>query len=263
MILKNELPKHYCEIDYIENIIKILEDKLPNNLELYILNNDFNLPITLNNNTKVGIHIGNEVGWDTKNYDKLDIIFRFYQSEKCDNIKIFPINIGYNSSGNNQIYFISLKNINERSIDVFFKGQSTHRNNFFNNLALKKYKKNIVKTTGFRQGDTIEDYLETLSNSKICLVPKGLSSETFRYTEAFASGCIVITTEKISTWFYENSPAFFVQNWNEVNDEFIDKILELDLLIEKEKSLNYYQKYLSPQANANYILKILSEKKII
>jgi hypothetical protein len=101
-----------------------------------------------------------------------------------------------------------------------------------------------------------------LSNTKICLVPKGLSSETFRYTEAFASGCIVITTEKLPVWFYENSPAYFVKDWNVVDDEFIENLLKQDLKIEKEKSLQYYKEYLSVEATTNYIMKTLNQKGI-
>jgi hypothetical protein len=258
----NQLPQHYCEVDYITKILKILEEKLPENFDFYIYNNDYIPNIIKNDNIKIAIHVGNEVGWDISNYDKVDLIFRFYQSENCDFQKIFPINIGYNSSGNNEVSFLTEKDLPKRNIDVFFKGQKNHRENFFNNLRLNKYNQNIIQTDGFRQGDSIQTYVETLSNTKICLVPKGLSRETFRYTEAFASGCIVITTEKLSVWFYEKSPAYFVKNWSVVDDEFIENILNQDLKIEKEKSLQYYKEYLSPEATTNYIIKILNEKEM-
>jgi hypothetical protein len=144
MNLINELPNHYCQIDYLNKLFRCLEKKLPKNLDFYIFNPDFSPKILENNNIKIAIHIGNEVGFDTTNYDKVDLIFRFYQSEKCDYKKIFPINTGYNSSGNNEVLFVSEKNIDERTIDVFFKGQKTHRDYFFNSLKLNKYNYNCV-----------------------------------------------------------------------------------------------------------------------
>ena len=106
MNIINQLPQHYCEVNYIRKILTILEKKLPNNFDFYIYNNDYKPNIIMNDNIKIVIHVGNEIGWDTSNYDKVDLIFRFYQSEKCDLQKVFPINIGYNSSGNNEVSFL-------------------------------------------------------------------------------------------------------------------------------------------------------------
>jgi hypothetical protein len=106
------------------------------------------------------------------------------------------------------------------------------------------------------------EYLKTLSDTKICLVPKGVSYETFRYTEAFASGCIVITTVKpshVNTWFYENSPAIFIDSWSELTDDFITKILSSDINKKYNENIEYYNNYLSPESNSRFIINKINE----
>jgi hypothetical protein len=113
-------------------------------------------------------------------------------------------------------------------------------------------------TSGFREGINIIEYTNLLSNSKISLVPKGVSPETFRFSESFAAGCIVITTEKINVWYYENCPAIFINDWSELNQNLIDNIQNPDLI--RIKGIEYYEKYLSAKANANYILNKIKSK---
>jgi hypothetical protein len=252
----NFLPDHYCEMSYIGEIIKLLKSELDDSYDLHVLYEGNNENIVTNGNIKIGIHIGNEIPYNELNYDKLDIIFRFYHHNKCDLKKVYPINIGYNSSGNADINFNNTKKLNHRGIDVFFIGQKNNRYDFYHKInkinQVENYK--IIFTNGFRQGMGIDEYVRELSDVKICLVPNGLSNETFRYTEAFASGCIVITNININTWYYKDSPAFFINDWSEVTKDFINKILNMDLNGLYEKNINYYNNYLSPQANFNYIL---------
>jgi hypothetical protein len=116
-------------------------------------------------------------------------------------------------------------------------------------------------TSGFREGINIIEYANLLSNSKITLVPKGVSPETFRFSESFASGCVVITTEKINVWYYENCPAIFLNSWSELNQNLIDEILNYDYIDSlRIKSVDYYEKYLSAKANADYILNKIKSK---
>jgi len=252
------IPMNYSEVSYLNELLKILNNYLDDNFELYLIYRDFNVDILNNNKIKIGIHISNETTYDDKHYHELDIIFRFYLSEYCDYDKVFPINIGYNSSGYESIEFNSNTKIQDRQIDLFFWGQLSNRQNLFEN-SKRIFGKNILNfTSGFREGIDIIRYHKLLSNSKISLVPKGVSPETFRFSESFASGCIVITTEKLNVWYYENCPAIFINDWSELNQNLIDDVINSESI--RIKSIEYYDKYLSARANANYILEKIKSK---
>jgi hypothetical protein len=268
MIIQNELPSHFSELSYTQLITEELLKKFDDNYSLYFLHPDlhvsdglgFDEKIKNDTNYKIAIHTTNEVRYSPKYYEFFDIIFRNYLQEKCDYNKIFPINIGFNSSGQYNIYPNKGNKLSERTNDVFFMGNKLVRREFYNSINKLSDKYDISFTNGFRTGLSLQDYLDRLSNSKICLVPNGMSPETFRYSESFASGCIVITKDKINAWFYENSPAIFVNSWSEVTEEFINNILSSNIDEKYEQNLDYYEKYLSPKTNAEYIIKIIKEK---
>ena len=252
------IPRHYSEVSYLNELLKILNNHLDDNFELYLIYRDFNVDIPNNNKIKIGIHISNETTYDDKYYNKLDIIFRFYLSDYCDYDKVFPINIGYNSSGYESIEFNPNTKMQDRPINFFFCGQLSNRQELYEN-SKKLPGNNILEfTNGFREGIDVIKYHNLLSNSKISLVPKGVSPETFRFSESFASGCIVITTEKLNVWYYENCPAIFIDDWSELNQKLIDNIQNPDSI--RVKSIEYYEKYLSARANANYILDRIKSK---
>jgi hypothetical protein len=250
------IPRHYSEVSYLNELLKILNNQLNDDFELYVIYRDFNVDINTNSNKiRIGIHISNETTFDDKYYDKLDIIFRYYLSEQCDYNKVFPINIGYNSSGFESLKFNPNKKITDREIDLFFYGQINNRQELYDNSKKISGNNKLNFTSGFREGINIIEYTNLLSNSKISLVPKGVSPETFRFSESFASGCVVITTEKINVWYYENCPAIFLNSWSELNQNLIDEILNSDYIDSlRIKSVDYYEKYLSAKANADYIL---------
>lgn len=270
MIIKNNLPEYYCEISYIQLIIEQLSKEFDDNYSLYIVHpdidiaegSDFGDKIKNDTNYKIAIHTSNEVSYVPKYYDFFDIIFRFYLQEKCDYNKIFPINLGFNSSGQYGICPNKGNKLSERTNDVFFMGNKSVRLEFYESINNLSDKYDITFTDGFRTGLPIRDYYNKLSNSKICLVPNGYSPETFRYNEALGSGCIVITKERINSWFYENSTAIFIDDWSEVTEEFINNILLSDIDKKYEQNLDYYENCLSPKANSEYIIKTIREKKI-
>jgi hypothetical protein len=268
MIVKNVTPPHYSEVSYIGFIIEYLEKKLDNSYSLYLIHPDLQYvggkeleeEIVKDSNFKIAIHLSNEVGFDSSYYDKLDIIFRFYLSKNCDLKKVYPINIGYNSSGKESIKPKSEKKILERNFDVTFIGNKNVRYDFTESISKISENYNIHFTDGFRQGLPIEEYYDMLSETKICLVPSGISPETFRYSESFGSGCVVITDNLDEAWYHQNSPAIVISDWSEVTKEFLDNILNSDLENLQTKGLDYYNNHLSPESNAEYILNVLKTK---
>jgi hypothetical protein len=263
------LPPHCCEISYLNEIINHLKNNLDDNYVLFVIYEDLyskqNIVDTekYKNKIKICIHPGNEIHYKNKFYNEFDFVFRYYLTDYCDYKKVFPINIGYNSSGFENLNFDSSKKMDERNINCFFSGQINNQNriSLINKLKTFNNNKNIINfTKGFREGLEIQEYKDMLSNTKISLVPKGISPETFRFTESFASGCLVITTEKINVWYYETCPAIFLNSWEELNEDFINNLLNKNLEIERQKSLEYFDKCLSGISNAEYIIGIINEK---
>jgi hypothetical protein len=254
------LPFEYCEVDYLDKIYKILNNTFDDSFDLYIIDGGYGKEIIKDtNNVTIGIHVGNEGWYDDRLYDKFDLVFRFYFHDYCDNVKVFPINIGHNSWGLKNINFNNQKKLSERKNDVFFIGQLKDgiRDDFHHATQPLTSKYDIRFSNGFRQGVPFMEYLDILSDTKICLVPRGVSNETFRYSEAFASGCIVITTvspSHINTWYYKDSPAIFINNWSELTDELITKVLSSNIDEKYEENKKYYNDFLSPEANANFII---------
>jgi len=274
MLVKNSLPSHYCEISHTNIITEHLKNELDDSYYLFFIHPDLDLDINLmeefllklkevkaKNIKKIAIHVGNEEYYNDKLYENFDMIFRNYHYNKSDNSKVFNFSLGYNSSGKSIVEFNNSKKISERSIDVFFSGQIGHRESFYhyvtNNLRGNYH---INFNNKFRAGMGIDNYVKTLSDTKICLVPNGLSKETFRYAEAFASGCVVITSENIDVWYYKNSPAYFVNNWNQVTDEYIQNILQSNMDIKQTEGIEYYKNYLSPESSAKYIISKIKNK---
>ncbi len=263
---------NYCQLIYIYKIVDILKKHLNDDYQVILTSQlDNSLPDYDKNKKNIVIYIGDEKGVVPSWHLKPNIIFRAYNNQSlCDYDKIFPIPCGYNgpiiaNGVENEYWGEKAKTpLIEREYDLFYSGQpSFHRWRFLNNINKIKdnYRSVIKKTGGFRQGFTTKEYYEYLNNTRIALVPDGVSvPESFRYVEAFESNSITITTypiknKKYNLWYYESSPAIFLDKWSELNNNLIDKLLHKDILIEYfEKNKVYYENYLSTEAVANYML---------
>lgn len=274
MIFKqfSTIEDNYCQLIYIYKIVKILQNHLDDDYQLILTTQfDNSLPDYDKDKKNIVIYIGDEKGITPNWYLKPNIIFRAYNKQSlCDYEKIFPIPCGFNGpifvNGQENNYWGENEKLPlvEREFDLFYSGQpSFHRWRLLRNVGKIKdnYNSIIKKTGGFRQGFTINEYYEYLNNTKIALIPNGVSiPESYRYVEAFESNCIAITTYPIKNvnyrlWYYENSPAIFIDKWNELNRKLIDKLLDIDFLVEYfEKNKEYYNNYLSTEAVANYML---------
>ena len=196
-------------------------------------------------------------------YTDVVAVFRFYSREwGSDSKRVFPIPIGYNCRSNGYVMerMYPEKKMSERKYDIFYSGQPLFcREQLVERLEMLKSSFNVYSqiTSMFRNGLNIDDYYRMLGDSKICVVPNGTSSDTFRYQEACGSGCIVITTTKPNFWYYHYAPVFFIDDWSELTQGFINNILSQDIEKLRIDTLDYYEKCLSEQAVAKYILRCL------
>jgi hypothetical protein len=61
-----------------------------------------------------------------------------------------------------------------------------------------------------------QTYSELLADTRVCLVPRGNSPETFRFFEALRVGCIVVCEALPDHWFYRGAPVIRVRRWSEL-----------------------------------------------
>lgn len=214
----------------------------------------------------------------------LNILKTIYSSQ-LNLPKIYTIPLGYYNQLNTKT-----QNINERTYDVFFAGsvdndsyapgslksfigklltppKTQSRQKMISNLHKfqSKFSNFIVQlslTSGFYSmtEENIQTYATQLMNSKICLIPRGTSYETYRFYEAIRFGCIPIIEPLPSRWFYDGSPAIPVKNWNGLT-EVLEKLLtNQDLMQAKhEEAVGWWENKCSEIAVGNYIVDKLND----
>ena len=62
-------------------------------------------------------------------------------------------------------------------------------------------------------------YSENLMQTRISLVPRGASYETYRFFESLRFGCIVISEYLPDFWFYKDAPVVHISDWKDVEKE--------------------------------------------
>lgn len=270
-IIWYEIDKDFwCETRYITGILNILEPQI-DNYSIIITPNLTILPKT--DKPKIVILTGDELGrlgMHPYQGQNVKFVFRIYNdTTRFDNKFIFPIPCGYNWTMHSDrtkkmVKMYSDKKLSERSLDIFYSGQNiSWRQGMVNNLnkMSNSFKISSNVYNGFRTGIFIDDYYKLLGETKISLAPDGTAvGDTFRFNESFGSGCIVITTKtyKNNLWYYENSPAIFINSWNELNEDLIHSILSKNIDELYYQNLEYYKNYLSEEAVAEYMLRIIN-----
>lgn len=269
---------NYCENIFIHKVIDILSGMLDNNFNFIFTNqDDIELKDFDKTRKNIVIFISDEKGIIPKWSSKVDFIFRTYGNNYiCDYKKIFPIPCGFvgpfkvegevnNYNGDN-----IKKPLDDRCYDIFYSGQKSWNRfvfKYFVNRIKKNFNSFIQFNIGFRSGLSIGEYFNIMNNTKIALVPLGAEiPESFRYMEAFESGCIVITTfprhnPKYNLWYYKDSPAIFLKSWHKLDYLMVKNLLNTESL-KNYFVLNtkYYEDFLSPKAVANYIIKTIKNE---
>jgi hypothetical protein len=249
-----------CETHYFDEIAKGLDGLVTECSIIFTAERD-NLPET--KYKKIVILGGDErcnAGLKPySQYNDVVAVFRIYnEAGWFDNKYVFPIPCGYNCrSEDTEIKtFYPQKKISERFWDIFYSGQILNcRKDLVKKLAELSIQLRIYMQVNpsFRRGLPIDEYYKRLGGCKICVCPNGSAIDTFRFVEACASGCIIITTPKDDIWYYKDAPVFYIKDWNELTYDFIMNILDSDLDSVQEKTIDYYYNVLSPRAVAEYI----------
>lgn len=271
----DQINPHFCERQYFMEVMNKLQSLniLDDSYNFIITNyGDETLPLYENGKKNIVIYLSDEYGIWKNWFEKADVIFRTYPRENFfDNKKIFPIPCGLVMPDWVQYKMEEpKKKLSERKYDFFYSGQvSPNRYPFLSKLeSVTKGFNGILKhTQNFRTGFTIDEYFQIMNETKISFVPLGkVIPESFRYMESFESGCVVITDFPIDQykhiWYYQNSPAIFIRDYNQITSELISNVLNnIDDYL--DKNLKYYNDFLSTKAVANYIIYILKQKGLL
>lgn len=93
-------------------------------------------------------------------------------------------------------------------------------------------------------GYNFENYLNKIHSHKFVLCPDGNGIDTHRVWETLYVGSIPIQKRNINNKFYENLPICYVNNWVDINEEFLkkeyEKIINTDWNLEK-LDFNYWE----------------------
>lgn len=265
----------HCEYHYFEDVINYLDINDEYNVIVGVLHDPRFVNETMSyvdknkKNILIQISEESEEKYNSKLYEHFYKIFRAYNvNNKVDYKKIYPIPCGYVTRLNFKWHNATKPKINntkplkDRNYDVFFSGQSdSERNkmvNAFNKIGTK-YNSYVELTKKFVSGMPLQEYYNVICDSKICLVPKGVCiNETFRYFESSLSNSIIITTQQIhghkfnNIWYYKDSKAIVLNNWNELTENVIDDALD-NLEYYERGNRKYFEENISPKAVANYI----------
>jgi hypothetical protein len=271
------------EAPYLDQIFELLKKDLDDEYNLIVARtntqdeaNQFEKDI-IDNKKNILFLLSDERGIIPPFLDRLHLVFRTYNRKPLyDDKKIFAIPCGYSLCNNlsyNKSSFAKTEYIplSERKNDIFYSGQMTSEDRQkcgykLNEISRDKYNCIINYTPRFADGYKLDDYYKLMSSSKISIVPKGaVIPESFRYFESFKCNCIVITTYPINDnnykhWYNEKSPAIFLNDWNELTDNLIDRCLNNINLYEK-KNKEYFDEFISPTAVYKYILKKIKDNE--
>lgn len=109
----------------------------------------------------------------------------------------------------------------------------------------------LTLTSGYAAIQTSDPltYSRLLADSKVALVPRGTSFETFRFFEAMRAGCVVVSEALPRRWFYDGAPAIRIQDWSEL-EEVILPILsdEAEVVRRHRESLAWWREVCSEEA---------------
>jgi hypothetical protein len=119
------------------------------------------------------------------------------------------------------------------------------------------FKVELCLTSGFytMTQTNLQTYSDSLMNTKICLIPRGTSFETYRFCEAIRYGCIPIVEALPAHWFYSGSPAIAIKNWRNLPQILEELLTNPELMEEKHRqSWQWWQQKCSEVTVSNYMI---------
>jgi hypothetical protein len=208
-----------------------------------------------------------------------------YRFQRAHSAPLYDLPLGYG----NQLD-LPLLPISKRSHDIFFAGSIKHSNHpawqpqhWLRSPKDVSRQRMVDQLTKLDQSDSSIDirlvtssafalnalfynteatadmldeqaYSEQLMNSKICLVPRGTSLETFRFYEALRYGCVPITEHLPDRWFYTGAPVIELKDWSHLSS-VVKVLLDNPHRLQEyhEAGVRWWREVCSEEVVGNYI----------
>lgn len=135
----------------------------------------------------------------------------------------------------NSMYFVEIKKLdkiknklnNEKKIKNLVYMNHTIANYVQDRLepyklfTNKSWCKSVMGTNGYN----FDEYLDDIYNHEFVISPRGNGIDTHRLWESLYLGTIPIEKRNLNNRFYDDLPICFVDNWSDINEEFLNKEL--------------------------------------
>lgn len=173
--------------------------------------------------------------------------------------------------------------IRDRKNDLFFAGSVQHVQNSYlprpkelarqrmgralRDLKEKNQKISIKNTITGSFYDSIHNsnkaYLEEMSHTKICPIPRGANLETFRFYEAIRYGCIPIGEAFPNNEIYNDAPIVRLRDWSQLS-EVVPALLADEVKVEElhTRALAWWESVCSEKAIAGFLAKRIRDHYI-
>jgi hypothetical protein len=262
MNIINLLPKHYIEHDYFNKMFSYFDTNLFKSKIIYVSCDYKQLP-SYGKEVIAILTAGDESGRPPVYADKIGFVFKHHlDSDSIGNVYHIPLPY---CGGFNGDYSIPIE---KRKYDVTFIGRNKKRMDMIDELNKLQSKRNDIKfliyVTGdkFMGGWAIDKYADAMMNSKIVISPRGaIRAECVRFSEAVKCGCSIIACKHPNVTCFNECPAEYLNNWNEL-ESGIDLILKTsELRIRHDRMKECWNKYFSPEAVGLYINRIIKNVK--
>lgn len=157
----------------------------------------------------------------------------------------------------------------ERRLDVFFAGQVLKNRSRFLMQAIEmlyefkahpQYRAELHLSPHFQQGLSPQEFALRLMNTRLALVPNGLSPITLRLFEAMRSGCVLLTGQLPPFGYLQGLPRIeFPIHWQGLTETVLSLLREPERLRTLHQATRqHYLQTCTPTAIAAYIWQQLS-----
>jgi hypothetical protein len=115
----------------------------------------------------------------------------------------------------------------------------------------------IIFNQTFRSGFAENEYAKILSDSRICICPRGFSTpETIRHYEAMRLGCVLLSSPLPNSPYYFGSPIIEIPSWRNIRKKIISMLSNQEELCSiSNATLNWWNERISPNAVAETVQK--------
>lgn len=177
----------------------------------------------------------------------------YYSHERIESIPIGLEN-SYNFPELNKIKKLhNLINVNKNYINLLYMNHNINTNPTERIVPydLLENKQWCTSIHGLN-GDNYDEYINNIHNHKFVISPEGNGPDTHRLWECLYLNTIPIEKRNINNQFYTDLPICFVDDWNEITEQFLlneyDRITNIEWNLDK-LNFSYWKHKITSEYN--------------